>query len=388
MNTGRTIFSQLMDSFPYHEFKKCVQKYKGNYKIKSFSCLEHFIVMSFAQLTYRESLRDIETCLRAIGKKLYHIGIRSRISRNTISNANKQRDWKIYAELALVLISQARELYRDQELEVQLNEMVYALDSTTIDLCLSLFPWAQFRKRKSAIKMHTLLDLRGSIPAFIWVTDGSIHDVNVLDLLLIEPGAYYLFDRGYLDYSKLYSVHCAKATFITRLKKNTKYRRVYSQEVDKSSGILCDQIIVFTGFYSAKNYPEKLRRIRFYDKENRKYLEFLTNDFHLPAIQIADLFKQRWKVEIFFKWVKQHLRIKAFYGTSENAVKSQIWIAISVYVLIAIIKKKLHLELSLYTILQILSITLFEKKPILEVLQEHDDEIIKEQTCKQLNLFD
>ncbi len=388
MNSGRTIFSQILDFFPSYEFKKLVQKYKGNYKVKSFTCLEHFIVMSFAQLTYRESLRDIETCLRAIRKKLYHVGVRSKISRTTIAIANKQRDWRIYAELAINLISEARQLYQKQNLEVQLKNMIYALDSTTIDLCLSLFPWAQFRKRKSAIKMHTLLDLRGNIPAFIWITSGRVHDVNVLDILLIEPGAFYLIDRGYLDYSKLYRINCAKAFFVTRTKRNTKYRRIYSHQANKSKGIICDQTVVFTGYYSLKSYPEKLRRIRFYDIENKKHLTFLTNNLSLPAETIADLYKQRWKVEIFFKWIKQHLRIKSFYGTSENAVKTQIWIAISIYVLIAIIKKKLGTELSLYTILQIFSVTLFEKSPILQVLQEHDDNNDKEQTCIQLNLFE
>jgi hypothetical protein len=388
MNAGRTVFAQLMDFVPYYEFRKCVKRYRGDYKVKSFSCLNQFMVMVFAQITFRESLRDIQTCLRAFGKKLYHLGIRGQVSRNNLANANKVRDWRIYADFALVLIKQARELCINDDIGVDLNEMVYALDSTTIDLSLTLFPWAHFRKHKAAVKLHTMLDLRGNIPTFIWVTDGKVHDVNAIDLLLIEPGAYYVVDRGYLSFDRLYRIHQSKAYFITRLKSNTKLRRIYSAPVDKTKGILLDQTVVPTVFYSAKDYPDKLRRIRFYDKETKKHLEFLTNNFALPAEVIAQLFKCRWQIELFFKWIKQHLRIKAFYGTSENAVKTQIWIAICVYVLVLIIKKKMFLELSPYTILQILSVTLFEKTPISQVFSDQIDTFDKEQNAIQLNLFD
>ena len=388
LNTGKTIFAQIMEFIPEYEFNKCVKRYNGYYKIKSFTCRNQFYTMAFAQLTYRESLRDIETCLRAFRSKLYHIGIRGTVSRNTLANANKQRDWRIYADFALVLIHTARELYKNEDFGVQLKDIVYALDSTTIDLCLNLFPWAQFRKHKAAIKMHTLLDLRGNIPTVIWITSGKVHDVNILDLLIIEPGAYYIVDRGYLDFSRLYKIHKSQAFFITRTKRNTKLRRLYSHTVDKSSSILSDQTVVLTGFYSSEDYPDKLRRIRYYDKETKKHLTFLTNNFTLPATTIANLFRCRWQIELFFKWIKQHLRIKSFYGTSENAVKTQIWIAVSIYVLIAIIKKKLKIELSLYTILQILSVTLFEKSPILQVLSDNKYIFDKEQNCNQLNLFD
>jgi hypothetical protein len=388
MNKGKTIFAQIMEFLPEYEFNKCVKRYTGNYKIKSFTCRNQFYTMAFAQLTYRESLRDIETCLRAFRSKLYHIGIRGTVSRNTLANANKQRDWRIYADFALVLIYIARELYKNEDFGVQLKDMVYALDSTTIDLCLNLFPWAQFRKHKAAIKMHTLLDLRGNIPSVIWITSGKVHDVNMLDLLIIEPGAYYIVDRGYLDFSRLYKIHKSQAFFITRTKRNTKLRRLYSHTVDKSSGVLSDQTVVLTGFYSSEDYPDTLRRTRYYDKETKKHLSFLTNNFTLPATTIANLFKCRWQIELFFKWIKQHLRIKSFYGTSENAVKTQIWIAVSIYVLIAIIKKKLKIELSLYTILQILSVTLFEKSPILQVLSDNKYIFDKEQNCNQLNLFE
>lgn len=387
MNTGKTVFAQLLEHFPYYEFTKCVNRYNGEYKVKSFSCLSQFLAMAFAQLTLRESLRDIETCLRAMQSKLYHIGFRGRVSRNTLANANTQRDWRIYADFALVLIGIARQLYADEDFGVQLKKMVYALDSTTIDLCMSLFPWAKFRKHKAAVKMHTLLDLHGNIPSFIWITSGVVHDVTILDLLLIEAGAYYLFDRGYLDFARLYRIHTSQAFFITRTKSNFQFRRVYSHPVRKSTGLLCDQTIVLTGFYSAKNYPDKLRRIRYFDKDSQMHLSFLTNNFSLAALTIARLFKCRWQVELFFKWIKQHLHIKAFYGTSENAVKTQIWIAIATYVLIAIIKKRLKIESSLYTILQILSVTLFEKSPILQVLSDNETDIDKEQTCIQLNLF-
>jgi len=361
MNYGKTVFSQIMDFLPMYEFQKCVNRYNGNYKIKSFTCMDQFLCMAFAQLTYRESLRDIEACLRAAQNKLYHMGIRSKVSRNTLANANQVRDWRIYADFAQELIKTARRLYANEDFGLQLEQTVYALDATTIDLCLSLFPWAKFRKRKGAIKLHTLLDMRGSIPATVIITHGKVHDVNILDSLFIEAGAIYIMDRGYLDFARLYNIQQSSAFFITRAKSNFDFKRLYSQHVDKTTGILCDQIIVLKGFYAKKDYPDKLRRIRYYDAGNNKTMVFLTNNFDLPALTIAELYRCRWQVELFFKWIKQHLRIKAFYGTSENAVKTQVWIAIAVYVLVAIIKKRLELEQSLYTILQILSITLFEK---------------------------
>ncbi|MDO9565324.1 MAG: IS4 family transposase [Candidatus Desulfaltia sp.] len=388
MNTGRTVFSQVMDFLPTYEFHKCVQRYRGNYKIKSFSCLNQFLCMAFAQLTYRESLRDIEACLRAIQNKLYHIGIRSKVSRNTIANANEKRNWRIYADFAQILIHTARGLYAEDEFGINLDQMVYALDSTTIDLCLSLFPWARFRKRKGAIKLHTLMDLRGSIPAFIEITDAKVHDVNILDNLIPEPGSFYIMDRAYIDFSRLYTLNQCLSFFVTRSKINLKFRRLYSHPVDKSTGLRCEQTVVLTGINSAKDYPEKLRRIRYFDAQNHKTLIFLTNNFTLPALTIALLYKCRWQVELFFKWIKQHLRIKAFFGTSENAVKTQIWIAISVYVLVAIIKKRLNLNLSLYTILQILSITLFEKVPVLQLLTNVNDETQNGESPNQLLLFD
>jgi hypothetical protein len=377
-----------MQFLPEYEFNKCVKKYNGNYKVKSFTCRNQFYTMAFAQLTYRESLRDIETCLRAFHSKLYHMGIRGGISRNALSNANRQRDWRIYADFASLLIQTARELYSNDDFGVQLKDMVYALDSTTIDLCLNLFPWAQFRKKKAAVKMHTLLDLRGNIPSSVWITSGRVHDVNILDLLNIEPGAYYIMDRGYLDFSRLYKINQSQAFFITRAKRNTQLRRLYSQPADKFSGVICDQTVVFTGFYASEDYPDKLRKIRYFDKETKHHLSFLTNNFTLPPLVVCDLFRCRWQIELFFKWIKQHLRIKSFYGTSMNAVKTQIWIAVSIYVLIAIIKKKLKIELSLYTILQILSVTLFEKSAILKVLSDNKYTFDKEQNCNQLNLFD
>ena len=388
LNTNKTIFSQIMQFLPEYEFNKCVKKYNGNYKVKSFTCRNQLYTMAFAQLTYRESLRDIETCLRAFHLKLYHMGIRSGISRNALSNANRQRDWRIYADFASVLIQTARELYSNDDFGVQLKNMVYALDSTTIDLCLNLFPWAQFRKKKAAVKMHTLLDLRGNIPSSVWITSGRVHDVNILDLLNIEPGAYYIMDRGYLDFSRLYNINQSQAFFITRTKRNTQLRRLYSKPVDKLNGVICDQTVVFTGFYASEDYPDKLRKIRYFDKETKNHLTFLTNNFTLPPLVVCDLFRCRWQIELFFKWIKQHLRIKSFYGTSMNAVKTQLWIAVSIYVLIAIIKKKLKIELSLYTILQILSVTLFEKSPILKVLSDNKYTFDKEQNCNQLNLFE
>ncbi|RPH48846.1 MAG: IS4 family transposase [Desulfobacteraceae bacterium] len=387
MNYGKTIFSQLMDFVPPYEFRKCVDHYHGNYKVKSFSCWDQFLCMAFAQLTYRESLRDIQACLRATQSKLYHLGIRGKISRNTIAHANQIRDWRIYASFAEILIGQARKLYAADSFGIELKQTVYALDSTTIDLCLSLFPWARFRKRKGAIKMHTLLDLHGNIPSVVIITPGNIHDVNILDDLIIEAGAIYIMDRGYLDFARLFRIHQTPAFFITRSKTNFSRRRLYSQPVDKSTGIQCDQIIVLKGYYAKKNYPEKLRRIRYFDAESNKTLVFLTNNFVLSAITIADLYRCRWQVELFFKWIKQHLRIKAFYGTTENAVKTQIWIAISICVLVTIVKKILKLDHSLYTILQILSVTLFEKMPILQALPNIDYKEQEAYISKQLNLF-
>ena len=388
MNSGQTIFSQLMDFITTHEFNQCVKRYNGNYKIKNFTCWEQFLCMAFAQLTYRESLRDIQACLRAANKKLYHMGIRSKVSRNTLAHANQIRDWRIYADFAQVLIKEARKLYINEDFGVQLEQTVYALDSTIIDLCLSLFPWALFRKKKGAVKLHTLIDLRGNIPTVIFITHGKVHDLNILDDLVIEAGAIYVMDRGYLDFERLCTVHQSSAFFITRAKSNFDFKRLYSNPVDKSTGVLCDQIVTLQGFYAKKSYPDKLRRIKYYDADKKKRLVFLTNNFLLPALTIAEVYRCRWQVELFFKWIKQHLRIKAFYGTSENAVKTQIWIAISVYVLVAIIKKRLNLNLSLYTILQILSVSLFEKTPVLQALTSTEYNDHEDDFHKQLILFD
>lgn len=388
MYSGKLIFSQIMDYLPMHEFRSCVNRYRGNYQVKSFSCWNQYLCMAFAQLTYRESLRDIETCLRSVPNKFYHMGFRGKVSRSTLADANESRDWRIYADFAQVLIHQARKLYAKEDFGVELKETVYAFDSTTIDLCLSLFPWAKFRKHKSAIKLHTLLDLRGSIPTFIEITDGKIHDVNILDELLPEPGCFYIMDRGYLDFNRLYLLHLFHAFFIIRSKSNFQFRRLYSHPIDKSTGLRCDQTIVLTGINSAKYYPDQLRRVRFFDEETDKNLTFLSNNFILPASTIAQLYKCRWQIELFFKWVKQHLRIKSFYGTSENAVKTQIWIAISIYVLVAIIKKRLNLDMSLYTFLQILSVTVFEKVSIYQLLTEFDCTTQDDDSSKQLILFD
>jgi hypothetical protein len=388
MNTGRTIFSQLMDFFPLHEFRQCVERYHGHYKIKSFSCWDQFLCLAFAQLTYRESLRDIQACLRATQQRLYHMGIRGKVSRNTLAHANQVRDWRIYADFAQVLIKRARELYVHEPFGLELDQAVYALDATLIDLCLSLFPWAKFRRHKGAVKLHALLDLRGNIPTIVWITPGKVHEVNLLDQIPVEAGAIYILDRAYGDFARLWRIHQSSAFFVTRAKGNFRFERLYSRPVYKSEGVQCDQIIVLHHFYAKKDYPEKLRRIRFYDTEQNRRLVFLTNNFSLPALTIAKIYKCRWQIELFFKWIKQHLRIKAFYGTSENAVKTQIWIAISVYVLVAIVKKQLHLERSLYTILQILSVTLFEKTPILQALSSTDYEDQGEQFQNQLNLFD
>ena len=388
MNTGRTIFSQLMDFLPHDNFHQCVQRYNGNHKIKTFSCLDQYLCMAFAQLTGRESLRDIETCLRTFGPKLYHAGFRcKRISRNTLANANQVRPWKIYADFAQTLIATATELYADTELGFDLDNTIYALDSTTIDLCLSLFPWATFRRTKSAIKMHTLLNLKGSIPEFIHVSEGSVHDVNILDDLPILPTAIYLLDRGYLDFDRLFTVHQAGAFFVTRAKSNTCCQRIYSHPIDKSTGLVCDQAIRLTNFYAAKDYPDQLRRVRYNDPETSKRLVFVTNLFNVPALTIAMLYRARWQVELFFKWIKQHLRIKRFFGTTANAVKTQIWIAVSVYVLVAIVKEQLAPERNIYTLLQILSLSLFEKTPILQAFSQTEYIVQNYQNDNQLLLF-
>ena len=388
MNTGKTILSQIMSYLPTYEFRRCVQRYRGNHKIKSFSCWDQYLCMVFAQLAFRESLRDITTCLRAMQNKLYHTGIRGNISKSTLADANENRDWRIYADFAQILISRARYLYKDDPFGVEIDETVYALDSTTIDLCLSVFPWAKFRKHKAAVKMHALLDLHGNIPSFIEITDGKIHDVNILDEIFPEPGSYYIMDRAYIDFTRLYTLNLENAFFVIRAKSNFKFRRLYSHPIDKSTGLRCDQTIVTTGTNTKDKYPDKLRRIRFYDSENDKYFVFLTNNFVLPALTIADLFHCRWQIELFFKWIKQHLKIKRFYGTSENAVKTQIWIAVSVYVLVAIIKKQLKIDLTLYTFLQILSVTLFEKVHILQLVTNSRKLIHDNESCNQLNLFD
>ncbi len=387
MNLGQTIFSQLMEHLPQHKFRQCVERYKGDYKIRSFSCWNQFLSMSFAQLTYRESLRDIETCLRAMQNKLYHMGIKSKVSKSTLADANEKRDYRIYEDFAKILITIARELYATEEFEKELDETVYALDSTTIDLCLSLFPWAKFRKHKGGIKLHTLLDVQTSIPTFIYLTPAKVHDVNILDILIPEAGAFYVMDRGYVDFARLYSLHLNNSFFVTRAKSNFRFNRIYSHAVDRT-GVICDQTINLTGFYQSKDYPDKLRRIKYYDKQTDKRLVFLTNNFQLKALLIAKIFKERWQIELFFKWIKQHLRIKSFYGTTPNAVKTQIWIAVSVYLLVAIVKKRLNINLSLYTFLQILSISIFEKRPILLLINDIDYESKIYDSVNQLNLFD
>jgi Transposase DDE domain/Domain of unknown function (DUF4372) len=388
MHSGQLVFSQLMEFVPWRRFETCVGRYGGDRKIKTFPCGEHLRVMAFAQLTYRESLRDIETCLRAVKTKWYHLGLRGGVSRNNLSNANRMRDWRIYADFAQVLIGEARTLYATEDLGLDLEATVYALDASTIDLCLSLFPWARFRRAKGAVKMHMLLNLQGNIPEFILISDGKLHDVNVLDYLVPAPGAYYVMDRGYLDFARLYQLHQAKAYFVTRAKKNLTFQRRYSHKVDKTAGVLCDQTIVLETYYSLQGYPEPLRRIRYRDPLSGKRLVFLTNDFDLPATTIAALYKSRWQIELFFKWIKQHLRIKSFYGTNQNAVKAQIWIAVSVYLLVAIVKKRLGTELSLYTILQILSVSIFEKTPLVELLTQADYQTSPTPSPNQLLLFE
>jgi hypothetical protein len=387
MHLGKLVFAQLMEHLPLHTFRRCVAKYPGRYPTLTFSHLDQFLCMAFAQLTFRESLRDIETCLRAQSAKLYHLGIRGGVARSTLADANERRDWRIYQDFALSLIQVARKLYAQDDFGVELTNTVYALDSTTIDLCLALFPWAKFRQAKGAVKLHTLLDLRGSIPSFIHITDGKLHDVNILDRIAFEAGSFYVMDRGYIDFARLHNLHQAQAFFVVRAKSNLQFRRVYSRPVDKATGLRCDQTIQLTTPKSSHGYPDPLRRVKFYDAEHDKRLVFLTNHFDLPALTIAELYRSRWKVELFFKWIKQHLRIKAFFGTSENAVKTQVWIAIAVYVLVAIVKKRLGSEASLYTILQILSLTLFEKTPLDQLLANSDSENGNTDTPNQLDLF-
>jgi hypothetical protein len=388
MNLGKLVFAQLTQHLPLTTFRRCVARYGGEHKVKTFSCLDQYLCMTFAQLTYRESLRDIEACLRAQADKLYHMGIRSRVSRSTLADANEGRDWRIYADYAQSLIGIARRLYAGEAFGVDLKNTVYALDASTIDLCLSVFGWAPFRATKAAIKLHTLLDLRGNIPTFLHISDGKLHDVNVLDLLLPEPGAFYIMDRGYIDFERLHRLHAAGSFFVTRAKSNLKAQRRYSHPVDRNTGLICDQTIVLTGFYSRQDFDTPLRRIKFKDPETGKRLVFLTNNFALPAITIADLYRCRWQVELFFKWIKQHLRIKVFFGTSENAVKTQIWIAVSVYVLVAIVKKRLNLSASLYEMLQILSLTMFERIPLDQLLSNIVTDNIQRLAANQLNLFD
>jgi len=387
MYTGKTLFAQIMDFLPWKTFHRLVSRYDGDHRIRTLPCAEHFRALAFAQLTYRESLRDIEACLSAQSAKLYHMGIGSPIKRSTLADANERRDWRIYAEFAQRLITQARKLYAEEDLGLDLTNTVYALDSTTIDLCLSLFPWAPFRSTKAAVKMHTLLDLRGNIPSFIHISDGKVHDVNVLDLMTPEPAAIYVMDRAYLDFERLFTLHQAGAFFVTRAKSNSDLRRIYSAPSDRAQGIICDQTVVLSGFYSQKSYPHHLRRIRFKDPETEKTFIFLTNLFGPPPTTICELYKARWQVELFFKWIKQHLRIKKFYGTSENAVKVQIWTAVSVYVLVAIIKKRLNLDASLYTLLQVFSVTLFEKIPLNKDLFNTKHILEDDMNSNQLNLF-
>jgi len=386
MNSGKTVFAQLVEHIPSHEFRKCVKRYRGNYKVKSFSCWDQFLCMAFAQLTYRESLRDVEACLRAMQPRLYHMGIRGRISKSTLSDANEKRDWHIYADFAQVLIHEARSLYANDAFMLELEETIYALDSTTIDLCLSLFPWAHFRKRKAAVKLHTLLDLRCNIPTFIEITEGRVHDVNILDSLVPEAGSFYVMDRAYLDFQRLHQLHRELAYFIIRAKTNLQFTRLYSRPVDKAVGLQVDQTIKLKGFYPSKFYPEKIRRIKFYDIEKDKHLTFLTNNFLIPALAVAKAYKLRWQIELFFKWIKQHLRIKSFFGTSENAVKTQIWIAVCVYILVAIVKKRLNLSASLYTILQILSVSAFEKGDIIQLFNSTLSQTDTPLDSNQLNL--
>ena len=388
MHSGKLVFAQLMAHLPLHTFRQCVAKYPSHYPTLTFSHLDQFLCLAFAQLTYRESLRDIETCLRAHQAKLYHLGIRGYIAKSTLADANESRNWRIYQDFALSQIKLARKLYSQDSFSVELEQTVYALDTTTIDLCLSVFPWARFRQAKAAVKMHTLLDLRGNIPTFIHISDGKMHEVNVLDILIPEAGSFYIMDRGFTDFARWFTLHQAQAFFVTRGKSNLLFHRVYSRAVDKATGLRCDQTISLTAPKACKDYPQHLRRIKFYDAEHDRHLVFLTNNFDLPALTITQLYRCRWQVELFFKWIKQHLRIKKFYGTTENAVKTQIWIAITIYVLVAIVKKRLNTNDSLYTILQILSLTLFEKTPLDQLLKNTETQMKNYHGSNQLNLFD
>ena len=387
MYSGQLVFAQLMEHIPLHTFRRCVQRYPSKYPTKTFSHLDQFLCMAFAQLTYRESLRDIETCLRAHQAKLYHLGIRGNMAKSTLADANEQRDCRIYMDFAMCLIHTARQLYSSDSFAVELEQTVYALDTTTIDLCLSVFPWARFRSTKAAVKLHTLLDLRGNIPTFIHISDGKMHEVNVLDMLIPEAGSFYIMDRGFTDFARWYVLHQAQAFFVIRGKSNLLFRRLASRPVDTATGLRCDQTIGLTAAKASKEYPQHLRRIKFYDAEHDRHLVLLTNNFDLPALTIAQLYRCRWQVELFFKWIKQHLRIKRFYGTTENAVKTQIWIAITVYVLVAIVKKRLNTDASLYTILQILSLTLFEKTSLDQILKNMEMPMTTQQNDNQLNLF-
>ena len=387
MHSGRFVFSQLMDHLPSKAFRRCVRRYGGDRHVQSFTCLDQFLCLAFAQLTHRESLRDIEVCLRAHREKLYHMGIRGGMARNTLANANRKRDWRIHADFAQALIRIARPLYAGEDLGLELDNTIYALDSSTIDLCLSVFPWALFRSTKSGVKLHTLLDLRGNIPAFIHISEAKLHDVNVLDLLVPEPGAFYIMDRAYVDFKRLFLLHCLGAFFVVRAKSNIQFRRRYSAAMHKSQGVRCDQTIVLTGVETRKRYPQPLRRVGYYDAESGRRFNFLTNHFAVPAATVAELYRYRWQVELFFKWIKQHLRIKSFFGTTENAVKTQLWNAVAVYALVAIVKKRLHLSADLYTILQILSLTLFEKIPLNQLLANAEHTTENQPSTNQLNLF-
>ena len=387
MNAGKTLFSQLMDCLPWSTFTRLVARYHGDHSVQTFPCTEQYRAMAFAQLTYRESLRDIEACLSAQPAKLWHMGFRGPVRRSTLADANETRDWRIYAEFAQRLIAQARRLYAKESLSTDLKETVYALDSTTINLCLSLFPWAHFRSTKAAVKMHTVLDLRGNIPSFIHISDGKLHDVHALDMLLPEAGAIYVMDRGYVDFTRLHGLHQAGAFFVTHAKSNLNAHRVYSAATDRTTGVIADQTITLDGYYAHRDYPVHLRRVRFRDPKTGKTLVFLTNQMTLPALTICDLYKSRWQVELFFKWIKQHLRIKTFYGTSENAVKTQIWIAVSVYVLVAIVRKRLNLDASLYTLMQVFSVAVFEKASIESLILQTADSSVSASENNQLNLF-
>lgn len=384
MNTGRTVFSQLLQFIPMHEFRKCVRRYGGNRRTRTFSCWDQLLCMMFAQLTYRESLRDIEACLRSLHGRLYHMGIRGGVSRSTLADANEKRDWRIYADLAQILIPVARRLYVGEDLGLDLENTVYAFDSTVIDLCMTLFPWAHFKTSQHALKIHAMLDLRGKIPTFIRITPARVHDVNILDEIVPEPGAFYLIDRAYLDFERLYTLNTAHSFFVTRARKDARFRRIYSHPVDRRTGLICDQTVELVWFYPAKSYPAHLRRIKYIDPQSLRRFVFLTNHFQLPALTITQLYRSRWHIELFFKWIKQHLRIKAFYGTSPNAVKTQIWIAVCTYVLVAIAKKRLQLPHSLYAVLQILSVTLFEKIPMPQAFAPYRDDAETDNTQNQL----